>query len=264
MDEILREYIEDMKSVENIINLIDSLRIASAINIDNDVDELKYKPIIDLHNQTTQCKLSLPILPGTLVLYLGGRFEFFVKTIFEELCLDIASRCNSYKQLPRSMRENLLKFTAEVIANPRKYGHGDKGVESFIRNTNDNVNLDKVDNINSVCLSITYENMRPETLKDLFERIGAQNTWTTLAEQAEIKVFLKTNNTEQAKKLAQKHLNDFMDIRNKIAHPSKDITWPDIDTVRFYMDYLIRLGTSIKSICQLYAVQYENNSESAS
>lgn len=39
----------------------------------------------------------------------------------------ISSATKTYDNLPKPMKENLIKYTAEVISNPRKCGHADKG-----------------------------------------------------------------------------------------------------------------------------------------
>lgn len=248
---LLSEFKSDLEKIRNLINLFESLKQYASIDIQ---EEKAYK----LHEDARQCKTSIAISFGTLALYLGGRFEYFIRSIFEELCISIASKCNNYDDLPRVMKENLIKYTAEVISNPRKYGHAENGVSAFINVLNSNVSNKDVNTINSNCLSITYENMRPDTLSELFERIGAKDLWDVVAEQANIKVYFETDAKENAKKQARKCLNDFVDLRNKIAHPANDITWPEKNEILNYIKYFEELATAIASYTQIYEIRVTN------
>ena len=93
---------------------------------------------------------------------------------FEFLCDRVAAVCENYRNLPREMRDSIVTMTAKVIAEPRKYGHGDQGVKRFITNlANILSDNSKLQDVNSACLSVTDANMRADILTDLFQRIGA-------------------------------------------------------------------------------------------
>jgi hypothetical protein len=208
-----------------------------------------------VHAQSVECHADLTILVGTMILYLGGRFEYFVRSEFEEMCDTIAAKCNSYDLLPKEMRQSLIVRTAEVMSNPRKYGHADNGVETFISNLAQNLSdKTRILRINSQCLSITYENMRPTILQDLFDRVGAKELWTSIGEQAAVKVLFETNNSGQARNEAQSRLNKFMDTRNTIAHPSGNITWPGVADIEGYIQFFEVLAGALSQIAQVYTV----------
>lgn len=258
MDPILDEFRADLNRIKKLVALLDLVKQYSSCDFSGMEDSLSdplFQMSIKLHDSAKESKTGIVILPGTLLLYLGGRFENYVRTIFEELCILIASTCRNYDDLPKAMKENLLRFSAEVIANPRRYGHGDKGVASFIHNLHQNVNIKSLESLNVQCLSVTYENMRSDTLNELFERIGAKNIWETISQQAKIKVFFKTSDSNQAKSEARKTLNDIVDLRNKIAHPSGEISWPDHSIVLYYIDFLEELAAAIKDVAPIYSIQ---------
>ncbi len=263
MQPLLNEFLRDLERMKNLVNLIEELNQFTKINsikYSGDLAEDHFlKTSLKIHEDARNSKTGLTILPGTLLLYLGGRFENFVKSIFEELCAKISSICKTYKNLPKAMRDNIIKYTAEVISNPRKYGHAENGVASFIKNLNININENDVSVINSSCLSITYENMRPDTLNELFERIGAKNIWETISNESRMRLFLGTHDPNQAKTRARKYLNEFIDIRNKVAHPSTDITWPEINVVVTYINFFEELAFSITQFTELYVIQVRNN-----
>lgn len=258
MEPILSEFISDLERIKKLVFLLDAIKQHSSFDIKNfESVELNtfYTMSIDLHSKAKDSNTGIVILPGTLLLYLGGRFENYVRTVFEELCMMIAANCESYDDLPKAMKENLLKFSAEVIANPRRYGHGKNGVESFIQNLHQSIINKSLEALNVQCLSITYENMRPDTLSELFERIGAKNIWESIAQQAKMKLFLRISDSSQAKTEARKILNDFVELRNKIAHPSGEFSWPDHSKVLFYIDFLEQLAVSIKEVAPIFSIQ---------
>lgn len=261
MDELLVEFINDLNHIKGIIDLKDTVEEISSIKIENDFGREKYCKFVELQKISLESKLGSRMIPGIIIPYLGGRFENFVKNIFEDLSLTIASNVDEYKNLPRDMRENLISYTAEVISRPRKYGHGDGGVESFIKTLSMNVNGNDLSSINTSCLSITYENMRPEVLKSLFERIGMKEVWKGISEQFELKSFLGQSESHEVKKLAEKHLREFMDKRNMIAHPSNDLTWPDSKEIIFYINFLKSLSKSLVIACKTYSINYVKKEE---
>lgn len=264
MEELLNEFLNDLKHIEKMGVLVESLVDSNSIRIEEDIDKEKYKKLIDLHNESVNAKVPLKILPGIILPYLGGRFENFVRNIFEEICSVIATNVKTYNELPKPMKKNLIDYTAEVIANPRKYGHGDKGVEAFIKILNENINNNNATLINTSCLSITYENMKPDTLKSLFERIGMKDIWVVISEQSHLKLLLRESDSGKTKSLSEKHLKEFMDKRNMIAHPSSGITWPSTEEIAFYVKYFECLGKSLVDACNIYSIKYDKVEEMAS
>ena len=131
-----------------------------------------------------------------------------------------ASQFKEFSHLPKKMQENLVCFTAEVIANPRKYGHAENGVVVFVKTLSDNLTGGTLSGVNSKCLSITTENMWPDTINEIFSRIGANKVWERIGQQACIQVLFQIDQPEKATREAKKMLTDLMELRNRIAHPS--------------------------------------------
>ncbi|MDD6037044.1 MAG: hypothetical protein PUC30_12820 [Lachnospiraceae bacterium] len=64
-------------------------------------------------------------------------------------CEGISSRCGTYETLPKEMKTNLIKYTAEVISSPRKYNHGEGAVKTFVNNLAQNLYMNNVSAINT-------------------------------------------------------------------------------------------------------------------
>jgi hypothetical protein len=255
MEYIYQDFCRDIEHLKSDLALIDSLKLFIGVTNEPKIEVGENKYLItadDLHNKSRLANIGLTFIPGTIVLYLGGRFEYFIKTIFEELSLNIAIKCKKFDYLPKEFKENLISQTSEVIKSPTKYGHGENGVKTFITNLSNNINGTEISDINTKCLSITSENMRPQILADLFNRIGAKDIWSKLGQQAKMQSFFETGDNSKAQKEAQKFLNDFMDIRNKVAHPSDSFNWPDSKTVLSHITYFEMLGKLIVEISSVY------------
>jgi len=258
MDPILDEFRVDLNRLRRLLELLETIKSFSGEEnkylAEGDNSFVKQAELVLLNSK--ECHLDLVILTGTMVPYLGGRFENFVRAEFEDLCERVARRCENYRSLPREMRENIVTMTAKVIAEPRKYGHGDQGLKSFITNlANILSGTSKLQDVNSACLSVTDANMRADMLDDLFRRIGAKSIWDKIGQQAKMQVFFETAEIGEARNKAQSFLNSFMDIRNRIAHPSVGIDWPDPSQVRSHIDFFEILAQAISEVTDIYEIQ---------
>lgn len=217
---------------------------------------LDISKIISLQDSAKENHSNLVVLNGTLLLFIAGRFESFVRETFEEFCKNIVIRANRFNDLPKEMRDNLIKFTSDVISNPRKYGHAEGGVKSFVKILSKNLIDDEdLSEVNHQCLSITHENMRPAILTDLFGRVGVKNIWEKISQQSQMQVYFETSDANITKSNAETFLNILMDKRNSIAHPSRSITWPDAEYILSSMMYFKALSSVL--IDSLNALEFE-------
>lgn len=238
----LPEYIKDIDKVLSLLTLTSALKEFSGETTNEPIIEVDSFALIvnRLHGLSKKNHANLVVLNGTLLLFIAGRFESFVRATFEELCSNTMDKAERFSHLPKEMRDNLISYTAEVIANPRRYGHGDQGVKSFVKVLSDNLmDATELNEINTSCISITSENMRPTILADLFKRIGVKNIWEKVSQQAKLQLFFEAHDAEKARKDAEKYLNDLMDKRNSIAHPSSSFAWPD-------HEYVLKAGNFMK------------------
>ena len=258
MDEILLEFKEDIKSIRQSILLLEILRKRKWIEEISNIELEEDENIKALINQTNQCITAFTKVEGSLILYVAGRFENYVRTIFEETCVKISENKGSYQALNKNMKDNIVKFTAEVIANPRKYNHGEGGVTTFVKNLYENIINDNITEINYQCLSITTENMKSSIIQELFERIGICKIWESISEQSALKIFFKSTDRDFTANRAKKMLDALMRLRNDIAHPSNGITWPDSNKIIEYISFLDVLAGVIKEVVVMHITSYES------
>jgi len=258
-----KDFSDELDRVKNLIDFIDSLREFGSIQLSNtndDNDEFtKYS--MQIHAKEKSLSTDIPILSGTILLYIVGRFENFVKISFESLCDAIATKSKTFNDLPEQMRKNIISLTAEVMAHPSRYGFDDVEVQTFIQNLSDNMQASQgMGRINSACLSITEQNMRPGILAELYKRVGINSLWLEVSKQSKLKVFFEESNDQQVERYAKGMLEEIMSIRNQIAHPSAIPTFPDGKKIKNYINFFVLLSELLIDVCRVHLSAHKTNS----
>jgi hypothetical protein len=255
MEEIYKTLCQDLGDIEKVVELLDALAEFGKELIPEELKENSSPYVqksIALHKLITEGHQGSIKIPGALLLYLAGRFEDFVRVLFEELSIKVANNFSEFTKLPTNMQKALIKDTSEVISDPRKYGHGDGARDTFIKNLAENIHSNNLSNINYQCLSITTSNMRPEIIAELFAKVGLKEIWKKTGEQAKVKTHFGTDNSQTAENECKKYLENLMDNRNKIAHPSGSFTWPSNQNLRSDIQYFKVIGNALLEICEMY------------
>lgn len=257
MDPITADFERDLDKICEQLQFIETLRNYSAIEslplpIEDDIFIIASKGVHALAQKTHG---NIPLVSGTLILYTCGRFEAMSRTLFEDFCQRLVMQAGTFARLPKRMRENLPVFTAKVISEPRKYGHAENGVRAFVSNLASNLEPGaKVSSVNHECLSITDSNLKPDALAELFGRVGGSRFWEQISDQASMKTYFKESDSAKVVPLCRRKLEDLMELRNRIAHPSGEFEWPSIDGIRDYVDYLRILSRAMSDLVGVYAV----------
>nr|WP_288837295.1 HEPN domain-containing protein [uncultured Flavobacterium sp.] len=252
----MREYLDDFhRDLDDIRNTFSVLRTLEELRtIEQPVEPISFpflNKALELHPLVDTARNGMAKIPGIFILYIGGRFEDFVKTIFEEFAIQFAKKHPNYEALPSKFKSAIVNDTSQVISSPKKYGYRDGMQKVFIENLFKNVIQNDFTNINHQCLSITEGNMRPDVLSDLFSKLAITEIWTIIGQQMSIRNWFETTDAVFASNSAKKYLDDFMIQRNQVAHPSGgSFTWPSYDDVIKHIEYfkilspaLLDLGT---------------------
>lgn len=258
MEPIVTDFEADLDKISSQLEFIEGVRkfIACAPDhIDQQVATPFGKEALAIHDGAKRVHGNLPLASGTLILYTCGRFEAMTRTLFEDLCQRLVVRAGLFARLPKKMRENLPIFTAKVISDPRKYGHAENGVRAFVATLASNLAVNAtVERINHECLSLTDSNMRADVLGDLFGRIGCTNIWSQISEQASLKTYFQEADSTKVEPKVRRKLNDLMELRNRIAHPSGELEWPSTEALRDYIQFLRLLARSMAELVGVFEV----------
>jgi len=250
------EYEKDIETAKSSIEFISSWDAIGRIN-DKELDCITgtetHTLVTYLKNNYISFKIDQNIIRGSVVLYSVGRFEMYVKEIVTDVCIRFVKKAGMFSKLPKNLRNNLIIHTGMVIQNPRKYGHGDRGVESFISILSNNINnIMPFEKINTECITITDVNMRPDVINELFVRVGAEKVIEKISSQASILALFQTDQYEKAASDLRTKLNNLMDLRNSIAHPSPSFTWPTKDEIIDYIEFIRLLGKAMDDVSDIY------------
>lgn len=253
LDAPLAEFREELERIRNLLSLIESCREFGSIPVPDSPSESTFDlKARNLREIARNQHATIPILSGTLVLYLSGRFENFVRRAFELACDSIASKCMKFDHLPKKMKENLQRYTAEVILQSRRHKFDEIQIQTFIINLANNIQAaGGIGDINSACLSVTEGNMRSETVSDLFKRIGIDSLWAEVSKQSKMKMYFENDKDGEIERKAKLLLDEFMQVRNTIAHPSNIPTFPDSNKMISYLEFIEVLSEVMVDVCRV-------------
>jgi hypothetical protein len=251
-------FLEELNRIQGLTELLDGLREFGRITppyASSDSDFIV--KVRNLKQDIRERHTSFPVLSATLVLYLVGRFEKFARSNFEIVCDSIAGKCAKFENLPERMRKELKKCTADVISNYSRYGFEDYEVHILIsRLSNNLLAVNGLGEINSNCLSLTHENMRPRALADLYQRSGLSEIWIKIGNQAVMQDYFDSKIGGSVQKHAMALLENIINERNGIAHPTPDITFPGTDKVKRYAEFLEVLSIALVEISRQYVSDF--------
>ena len=256
----------DLDRVEHLLNLVKDIRKFGASTIPAEQPEGVdgWAEANKLWKEAKSRRTDLPLVAGSLLLYLSGRFEYFVRIVVEIAPEEIAENCQAFSQLPEQLRKELIQRTAEVVQKPKRFGYDETKAEGLILSLADSLRAsDSVLSINSQCLSATETNLRPDALRDLMKRIGMENLWADIGKQAKAKLYLSetidgNTSDRNTSKEAQNRLNGIMEERNCIAHPTGETTFPDPDKVLDDTKFFRMLGSVLGEIVRVYVTVFGN------
>jgi len=256
MSIIYNDYLKDLESAQSSVEFISKWDILRSINpaeLEPISSTEAFTLITGLKENYTALKIDQNIIRGSIILYSVGRFESFIKELIEDMCKRFVAKAGTFEKLPKNLKQNLIIYTGIVIQNPRKYGHADGGVRSFISTMSNNLNnISPLEKINTECITITEANMRPDTINDLFSRIGADKPFEKLSTQALILSYFGTADVNISFSNLKTKLNILIDLRNSIAHPAPSITWPSKEEIIEFITFLILIGKGFDDISQIY------------
>lgn len=248
----LDEFVADLARLDSLLALLSAVRELAVAAPTITASDPFHDAAVALRDQVRAAGADLPVLGGTLLLYLTGRFEFFAKSQLETLCEALADKCQTFDQLPETLRTSLVSMTADHISRPSRYGLDPIQVRGLVTTLATNIQSGSgVGIINAACLSVTDRNMTSEMLADLFKRADVKYLWRELAKQARIKVFYGHAVDADVERAAKAELDSLMNLRNSIAHPSTATSFPDLTNVRRAVTFLVYLAETITDVCRI-------------
>jgi hypothetical protein len=253
MRDIYDSFEKDMNDTLKYISFIRKIDHISSSNFDSIKSSQQ-----DLFNQLDELKASAKEsnrsatkVPGILLLYVCGRFEFFVRELIEDLAVRIAANANKFDELPAKLQHALIKGTSQIMGNHGRYGKSPAERDLYIKNLAKNIGSNDLTVINKECVSITDSNMRPDVIKDLFSKVGISNLWESIGQQNSLKILFEETNSENVKRKSIRSIEEMMTTRNSVAHPSSSLSWPAAEKLEGDIEFLKTLAQIFIEIGEL-------------
>ena len=259
LGQVLDDFEGDARRVEHLLELIKKFREFGASTVPPGVEDgtVSWEEGALLWKASKQRRTDLPYISGSLLLYLTGRFEYFVRQLVETAAEDISESVSAYSDLPEPMRRGLRSRTLDVAQHPQRFGYDESQADAFLLNLA--ANLDGRDStppkIDAVVLSLTDTNLRSRAIADLMKRIGLENFWKNVGKQSSLKLELETRSDGETATKAQNLLNNLMDDRNRIAHPTSSTTFPDPDQVLVTACFLMVFSKVITELARIHLLK---------
>ena len=231
--------------------------------------ELAYGPkegdwveVRELLEKFKERRTDLPLIAGSLLMYLAGRFEYYVRQLVEGTAEEMAISVDCYRKLPKKFRACLKSQVLEVLQNPRRYGFDDLVAEGHLKDystlLDGHYNGNKV---SSSLLALTEANLKSRVLADVTRRLGMEDLWKDIGKQASFKLALDKSTDQEATVEGQSRLDALMHERNELAHPTGQMTFPDPDKVIETVKYLRALSQALRDLFRVYLAQWPTQAE---
>jgi len=260
LDPVLCEFNVDVERAEHLLALVKNFREFGASTppaiATGTLDP--WPASTALHDASKLRRTDLPVLSGSLQLYLAGRFEYCIRQIVEAVADEIAARATKYADLPESIKSELRTRTLEIAQNPRRYGYDDGESDALLTSlvTSKGTTTPPLI-ITSTVLSLTDSNMKDRVLADILKRVGMQDFWKDVGKQTTVKLELETSTDNETTARAQARLNAIMDERNQVAHPTSSTQFPDPDQVLKAARFLKILAATTADLAKIYLAAYK-------
>lgn len=254
----LESFHNDLGRIEKLIKLTETLKEFGDVTPPDSAEGEFLLSAAQLREDVRKSSAVFPVLSGTLLLYISGQFENFVRATFETLCDMYAVKCKKFEELPDKMRSGLVYYTAMVMPNPKKFGFDSIQAGAFIQMLSENMSPDiELGDVNSKCLSITEANMTSAMMHDLFSRVSIKTIWEEIGKQTNLKMHFELSGDTEVTSKAKKELDDIMGIRNKIAHPNGESQFPDASAVLKNIEYFKILASEIVNCCAVQVTTFK-------
>lgn len=259
LDPVLADFKADVERAEHLLSLVKTFREfgASTPPVTAAGQPDAWPAAKSLHEASAERRTDLPVLSGSLQLYLAGRFEYCIRQIVEVVADEIGARAEKFADLPESLRSELKTRTLEVVQSPRCYGYDESEADALLAAlVASKAALASPVPIASKVLTLTEANMRDRLMADVLKRVGMTEFWINLGKQAPVKLELEQTADGETTKAAQARLNSIMDERNQVAHPTASTHFPDPDQVLKSARFLKMLASTTVDLAKVYLASY--------
>nr|WP_277345475.1 HEPN domain-containing protein [Maribellus sediminis] len=160
---------------------------------------------------------SVPIrtFSNSLFISVMSGFENFLRSFLTGILKEIQNR----NSVPESLIYKNLQLSGVALSyyySPTSYQKHD--YSRMAKNLNSCFNDDEQTILNEEIIFYLKSILELENVFSFLEHCGIRITWDNFSEKNEIKEFFDTTNPRETGKMLKGQLNDYLDMRNRIAH----------------------------------------------
>ncbi len=184
---------------------------------------------------------------GAVVL-LSATYEVYARDTVEAICREIEKKIPRFDDLNEKIKSENARATGRVLSR-----HKDKRFSQF-----DYLNLSKFlgtcvagsENykLNSGPLASHDRNLSSSELNVLFSRLGIEKFWEQMGESASILRHFETTKPQVAQKDATVKLDEFVTLRNQVAHAGGGETSTGPEALARWMDFFVALSEGLSKV----------------
>jgi len=259
---ILADFHRDLTRTRDLLELVDGFREFASSARPRGVEAPGVWPEADtLIGLGPRVRTDLPVLAGSLLLYVCGRFENFVRRLVSERAAVVAAGASAYDDLPPNFRKALFEQSIEVAKSPAKFGLSKELGPSiiarfgvYIADPNAEAGAYSARELDFSVVSLTDSNMNSRMLTEILNRVCIDNVWTEAAKQARLKTYIGLMQDSSCRDAAIKRLDALMGERNSLAHPSGEAGFPGPERVVDACDFLEVLSAVVVDVVTMVEV----------
>lgn len=242
----------DLKRAEDLLKLVKAFRSFAGSQLPSDNIGRQWHEALELHQLAPGLRTDLPVLSGSILLYVCGRFEFFVREVVTAIADEIVDRASDYSSLEDSFRKQIFDRTLSVAKSPAKYGYSRSDAERLVSELGANLsNSNTPFSIETSVLTITDSNMNANMLAEIFKRVAVDKIWEEIGKQAKLKLLLGSQTDGECMQKARSRLDMIMQERNSLTHPTESTHFPDPDAVLDSCEFLGIVASVLVDIAQI-------------
>ncbi len=257
------DFHKDLDRIVDLLAVVDDVRSLGGSKLGGTYNLGDWAEAETLHKSSLSIRTDLPLVSGSLLMFVAGRFEYFVRQAIESTVDSLAEGVSRFDELPEKLRIRLKQRTFEVAQSPQKFNTEAKLAEAYVQ---DLVQLwtEPYDStkIQSSLISIMETNIHSSALAELTKSVGINGVWTTMGKQATLQLALHTTEDGATTQEAKSRLDAIMKERNRLAHPTSSHTFPDANKVRESLEFLRALSSSLVDIVAVYQSSLNNGATS--
>ena len=188
---------------------------------------------------------------GTVVL-LAATYEAFARDTIKAICGEIEIRIPKFDELAEKIKSANARATGRILSR-----HSEERYSQF-----DYLDLSKKIGtcvvgstqylLNSGPLSSHDRNLSSTELADLFRRIGIDKLWEKIGATGVVQQYFQTTAPVPAQKAATAKLDEFISLRNQVAHNGSGDSSIGPEALVQWLDFFLTLTESLASIAAEY------------